>query len=380
MIIEVLNSSEATRRFADELSIDRLNELMDMSDILARNTAEEYKILVKNVMEAAFRQDAYWRLKKCQDLCCDSSIADIEDKIYELIDEIMTEYSTVDDIPAYSKVVDECWAEILRKQQDGFSGFPFKFPLLNEFATLDRGELFLFGAGPKQGKSIMLLNIAVALLMMDLSILYIDSELSTRMFTARLIAHLTGIKYRDINAGNYSEEDLANIAGWIGWIKTKKFTHKYIPIFDKQSIYTTIKKVYHTQGIDVLIVDYFKGGDEGDAFDIYRDLGGVVNMIKNQVCGDMNIAGLGAVQTTETGKVADSQRIVRNASTIAIIQPKTPEEIEEDGEECGNKKLRVVYNRNGMQHAAGEYIDLRFDGDHILYEQAEKQHIPHTPF
>jgi len=102
-------------------------------------------------------------------------------------------------------------------------------------------------------------------------------------------------------------------------------------------------------------------------------------MIKNQICGDMNIAGLGAAQATATGKVADSAKIGRNASTIAVIRDKTPEEIDTDGVECGNKKLTVVLNRNGMQMAQGEYIDLSFHGNLILYEQA-KQHIPVTPF
>ena len=80
-------------------------------------------------------------------------------------------------------------------------------------------------------------------------------------------------------------------------------------------------------------------------------------MVKNQICGEMNIAGIGA----------------------AMISDKTPEEIEADGAECGNKKLRVTVNRNGMQMTQDEYIDLLFDGNHILYEQA-KQHIPQTPF
>lgn len=102
-------------------------------------------------------------------------------------------------------------------------------------------------------------------------------------------------------------------------------------------------------------------------------------MIKNQVCGDMGIAGLGAIQTTATGKAADSVRIVRNASTLILIQSKTPEEIEEDGEECGNKKLRVVYNRNGMQMQRDEYISVQFDGNHVLYEEC-KQHIPQLPY
>ena len=102
-------------------------------------------------------------------------------------------------------------------------------------------------------------------------------------------------------------------------------------------------------------------------------------MIKNQVCGDMGIAGIGAAQATAAGKVADSAKIGRNASTIALIQDKTPEEVEADGVECGNKKLRVILNRNGMQHAQGEYIDLMFDGNRVSYEEA-KQHIPQTPY
>lgn len=102
-------------------------------------------------------------------------------------------------------------------------------------------------------------------------------------------------------------------------------------------------------------------------------------MVKNQICGSLNVAGIGAAQATSTGKVADSAKIGRNASTIAVIQDKTPEEINTDGIECGNKKLRVVLNRNGMQMAPGEYIDLRFNGNLILYEQA-KQHDPNAPY
>jgi len=102
-------------------------------------------------------------------------------------------------------------------------------------------------------------------------------------------------------------------------------------------------------------------------------------MVKNQICGNMGICGIGAAQATNTGKVADSAKIGRNASTIALIQDKSPEEVAADGAECGNKKLRVILNRNGMQMASNEYIDLFFDGNHIMYSQA-KQHIPHEPF
>lgn len=378
-IIECLESSEATRRYASELSIDRLHEFMEMSDVLARNTVEEYKMLVDNVLDSAFRRDTYSRLKECQELCCDRSLDDIEHKIYNIIDSVMTEFSTANDVPPYSDVVDECWEEIKSRQSNGFAGIPFKFNTLNEFATIEPGELFIFAAEAKQGKSMMLLNCAIDLLKQDLAVLYLDSELNTRLFTARVLAHLSGVEYKRLTSGNYSDEEAEKISESLAWMKTRKFTHIYIPCFDMQSIYTAVKKVKHTQGLDVLVVDYFKGSSEGDAFDSYQELGRFVDLVKNRICGEMGICGIGAAQATVNGKVADSAKIGRNASTIALIQDKTPDEVEADGVECGNKKLRVILNRNGMQHAISEYIDLFFDGNKVLYEEA-KQHIPQSPY
>ena len=225
----------------------------------------------------------------------------------------------------------------------------------------------------------MLLNCAIDLLKKDKAVLYLDSELNTRLFTARVLAHLSGIEYKRLTSGNYSQEEYSRIIQAKEWMKTRKFTHVYIPMFDIQSIYTTAKKVKHTQGLDVLIVDYFKSSSDGDAYDNYNSLGKLTDTVKNQICGDMGICGIGAAQATSTGKVADSAKIGRNASTIITITDKTQEEVESDGVECGNKKMRVVLNRNGMQHASDEYIDLQFNGNLISYEEA-KQHIPQTPY
>lgn len=378
-IIECLNASKAARQYAQKLSVESLNELIGMSDILARGTVEEYKMLVENVIDAAFRRDTYNKLKRCQELCCDRSQNNIEQEIYNIVDDVMMEFSTTNDVPQYKDVVDMYWEQIKSTQGGVYSGIPFKFPTLNEYATIEPGELFIFAAEAKQGKSMMLLNCAVDLLQRDKAVLYIDSELNTKLFTKRLLAHLTGIDFKRLGSGNYTSEEAKRIDDARAWLKQRKFTHIYIPMFDQQSIYTAVKKVKHTQGLDVLIVDYFKGSGDGDAFDSYQELGRFVDMVKNQICGELGICGIGAAQATSAGKVADSAKIGRNASTIAIIQDKTPEEIEADGEECGNKKLRVVLNRNGMQMAPGEYIDLFFDGNHILYAEA-RQHMPITPY
>ena len=378
-ILEALKSKESTAPFAEELTIEQLNDFFDNSEALARHTLEGYKLCVDNVMDAAFRRDTFQSLKRCEAMCFNESIKNVEQEIYRTMDDVMMEFSATTEVPAYSEVIDDCWDEIKGRQSAGYAGIPFKFPALNDYATIERGELFIFGAEQKQGKSMMLLNCAVDLLKQDYAVLYLDSELNTRLFTARILAHLSGVEYKRLTSGAYTKEEEKKILDAKEWMKTRKFTHIYIPTFDQQSIYTSVKKVYHTQGLDVLIVDYFKGKGEGDAFDSYQELGRFVDMVKTQICGEMNIAGIGAAQATVTGKLADSAKIARNASTIAMICDKTPEEIEADGAECGNKKLRVTVNRNGMQMAQGEYIDLLFDGNHILYEQA-KQHIPETPF
>lgn len=379
-IIEYLNADPATQKYASSVTVDQLQELITNSDNIARNNVPDYKTLVSNVLNAAFRRDAWQRLNECQKLCLDPRETDLEAKIYELIDDITTSYSVRNEIPLYADVVDDCWNEIKNRQSEGYAGIPFKFPHLNDYVTMENGELVIFAAEAKQGKSMFLLNCAADLLQKGKSVLYLDSELNTRMFTARMLSHLTGIEYKRLTSGQYTAEEAQEIENKREWLKTRQFVHIYIPMFSLESVYAAVKKVDHMFGkLDVLVVDYFKSSGDGDAFQTYSEMGKFVDMVKNKIAGDMGIAAIGAAQATSTGKLADSAKIARNASTICMIQSKTPEEIEEDGPECGNKKLTVVFNRNGMQMSAGEYLDFNFDGNHVLYEEAT-QHIPQTPF
>lgn len=380
-IRNMLSMKKGTEKAAESITIQALNGMFDVAKNIARTSPEDYKVIVDHVLDAAFRKNTYLKLIECERLCFNSSEKDIEHKIYETLDDVMMEFSTTNEVPQYKDVVEDYWHEIEQRQSPENNGaIPFKFDNLNAYVMIERGELVIFGAEQKMGKSMLLLNCAIDLLRRGLRVLYLDSELNSRLFTCRVISHLTGIEFRRVRAGQYSTEEYQRIAEEISWLKTRTFTHVYMPIFDEQSIYTTIKKVYHQQGIDVVIIDYFKGGDNEDAFATYQGLGGLVDLIKNEVCGDMNIAGIGAAQATATGKLADSAKIARNASTIVMLQNKTPEEIEADGEECGNKKLFVRFNRNGPQMTDGEYIDMVFDGDKVSYEEAPKQHIPDTPY
>ena len=350
-VINMLDLRKGTGYSKQILTVESVRDAIETAKNIARSSREDYRICVDKVLDAAFRRNTYQKLRECEKMCFSGSGDNIEQKIYQTLDSVMAEFSTSKDVPEYKDVVDRYWEEIQARQSPEQCGaMPFKFKTLNSYVMIERGELVIFGAEQKMGKSMLLLNCAVDLLRRGHRVLYLDSELNSRLFTCRMISHLTGIPFQKIRGGGYGEAEKKQIREQLDWLKTRSFTHLYMPIFDAQTIYTTVKRVFHQQGIDVLIVDYFKGGDDPDAFATYQHLGGLVDLVKNQIAGEMNIAAIGAAQSTSGGVLADSKKIARNASTIIMIQNKDQNEIEADGEECGNKKLIVKFNRNGPQH------------------------------
>ena len=212
-IVHILNLGEQSGKLnGSALTIASVKEFIENAGAIARSTVEGYLILVDRVLDTAFRRKAYQKLTECQSYCFNTEDQDIEKKIYAALDSVMLEYASTSEVPQYKDVVDDLWAEIQSRQDHAFSGMPFKFPTLNRYATIEPGELFIFAAEAKQGKSMMLLNCAVDLLRQGKSVLYIDSELNSRMFTCRLLAHLTRIEFNRVKSGNYNQEEAERIA------------------------------------------------------------------------------------------------------------------------------------------------------------------------
>ena len=303
------------------MTIDKLNGLMDMSDTLARNSYEEYEILAGNVINCAFRRDACRCLKRCIEDCKDMSKEDIQKNIYDRIDRIMTDYSSVNSMPLYSEIVESTWEHIKARQRGETKAISFPFKLLNEYVVLEPGECVCFTGGPKAGKSAMLLTITVSMLKKGKSVLYVDSEISDELFTMRILSHLTGIQFWKIrNGAALTEEEEAAILEAIEWLKQQKFMHIYMPVLKADPLYITAKKAKHQIGIDCIVVDYLKADNtKDDGFSVYADLGNVSDVLKNKIAGELGIAALTAAQATATGKIADSARIARSMSTVISI-------------------------------------------------------------
>lgn len=379
----ILRMHQATKDRVDVvLSIHAINDMISNADDIARKTIEDYRAVAEAVLDAAFRRETYKKLIEMEHLCVSGSEDDIAHEIYSSLDDIIMQYSTAGEMPEMKDVIDGYWEEIKARQRGEIEAITFPFELLNEYCVLEPGESVCLTAPQKVGKSAFLLTCTVDLLKKGKSVLYIDSEISTRLFILRMIAHLTKIPFKALRDGRYMPEDEQRIQEAIQWIKSRKFIHKYLPTFDASAMYLAAKRAKYLIDIDVIVVDYLKAtGSSNQAYEVYSELGVMSDTLKNKIAGDLQICALTAAQSTSGGeKIADSAKIARSMSTVITMIDKTVEEIERDGPECGTKKMRVRFNRNGDQMRDDEYIDMAFDGPTITYKQADKQHQIEVPY
>ena len=376
-IINILNAKEATKRMADKLTVESLTELIKLSEYIARPTLAEYNVLVKNVVDKAFRRDMMTTLSKCESLCKDDDNDKIQSKIYSEIDTLIAQYYIGQKMEMFGNRVDEMFAKLCAQQNDGgLSGVESKFPIANEYFTYEKGELVLVCAYRKEGKSIYCMNELMDKLSKGYRCLYIDSEMSDEQHYIRFLSLLAGISVKDIKLKRYDADGERRIDAANRWLKSHTYVHYYMTQLDQDQIYFTAKRMMNTVGLDFVIVDYIKSQGSNTSSEIYNMLGGYTDFLKNRIAGELQLPVLAAAQLNRNGEISDSFKIEQFASTVNILRRKSREEVERDGRDCGNYKLFVKLNRLGdqMGDISTDYIDLNFNGARVQFEQADRQH------
>jgi replicative DNA helicase len=375
-ITNLWNAREDTKPYAEAVSIGALNEMFDVAPIIARQSSGEYKLLVDQVFDSAFRRDALKKLQECEALCLRQDESEtIQTRIYREIEGLISSYQNLDEVVPLGERIDGIWAEIQQGQDsDSFTEFPF--PALNEYVKLSRTDAIVLAAREKRGKSLFLLNVAVDLLRKGKRVLVIDTELDTKLYVMRLICHLAHVRFVRLRDGVYDAEEEKRIGEAIAWLRGQNFCHVYRPQIDEDQLISITKKYLHTHGLDCLILDYLKGNNEKtylDAFQNSATLGKITDTLKNLLAGELGLFVLTAVQATNYGSIADSAKIIRNCSTLLYLERKTQEQFDNDGgAEYGNMTLNVRANRNGMIMGDDEYISLTLDGDYCTFTEAKQ--------
>lgn len=374
-IRSILNSRPSLEKMSRNLTDEDLDSILDFSPEIARTSVEEYKQVAFIVRDKAFRRETLKRLKSCESLCFNNEETDIRTTIYSALDDVIQTFGPSEKLRSMDEIIDDILMEIEEDQKEG-NYIPFFIPQLNDYCRIERTQTIVFAALQKRGKSIWLMNNMVSLLKQGMKCLYIDTEISDKEFTMRILAHLSQVEYRKIHDGKLSPEEKERVRSSARWIKTStKFVHKYIPVVSDAEIMSNVIKMKNTYGVDVVILDYLKANGEYtlDAYKNSAALGRTLDLIKNEIAGRMNLYTLVNVQAAGDFSVAKSKDIGRNCSTLVFLNRKTQEEIYNDGgPRYGNMKLTVLDNRSGSIMSEDEYISLTLDGDFCTFKECEQ--------
>lgn len=379
-----LKSNPKVSKTMDKYNIPSLQEFVELYKGMARHSISEYMSMAKDVTTYAFRRDLYKRLTRLSGECFNLSLSldELSGRVYHGIDTVAADFVCGEDTRLLGDEIDDIWHEIEgRRMDNGLYGLPSKYDSFNQYFTYETGELVVVQAKYKEGKSVLLMNEVVHKLKNGVPVLVIDTEMQTRLYVERLLAHLSGVEVKRVKSGNYSEEEAQKIRDSIDWIKKQKFKHIYKPEISDEELYITCKMWINKIGVRFLVYDYLKS-NESDTSTNYNVLGAKCDFLKNKIAGELNLAVLAACQLNRQGEVADSIKINRYLSVGIKYGHKTQEQIIRDGSECGNVYAKIYVNRLGtqmMEDDENEYIDLYFNGDTMMITEV-KQHNKNNTF
>lgn len=376
-----IESNPKVKKEFEKYNLPDMQEYIDMSGAISRETLNEYLDLVSRVIELSFKRDLNRKLEEYQKICySDIGLSELSQKVYSGLDSLTEKYITSNNIKIFGEVSDNLYQEICdRRDLSGTYGIPSKFKIVSDYFTYEPTELVLVSARMKKGKSALLMNEAMDKLQKGIPTLYIDTEMSDRLFFERVLANLTGIEVKRVKNGQLSDNEKINIEKAKVWIKKQPFVHIYDPSMTNEAVYSICKILKYKIGLRFVIWDYIKS-NETDSSLQYNELGSKCDFLKNEIAGELELAVLAAAQLNRQNQVADSDKLERYCSVSCKWEDKTAEEYLRDGAECGNYKLIIKLNRLGEQMTEDEYIDMMFDGNRMRIEQAKQQHKQAKPF
>ena len=252
----------------------------------------------------------------------------------------------------------------------------------------------VIGSRAKIGKTTLSVNITKNVGEQDIPVLYLDTEMvetgKYRDISIKMLSLVSGIDMKDIKNGSFAndpimKERVEDAADWI----EKHPNMKRIGIsgvdFEDQ-IYAMRKWVQSEVGFNpdgtakdcVIIYDYLKlmGADQvEESMREFQLLGIMMTSLQNFAVRyaipilaytQLNRDGLDG---EHAGVVAGSDRITWFCTAFCIFKPKGAEEIAQDGEHRGNRKLIVLLSRYGPGHDFGEYISFNMNKYRALIEE-----------
>jgi replicative DNA helicase len=248
-----------------------------------------------------------------------------------------------------------------------------------DFDTIMQGMmencLYVVSARRKEGKSTFLLNVAKNVAMRQNSVLYLDSEMSTKKQQYRLLSMISEVPERLLWNKEYlkTQETRDAVKQGIEIMRDIKLFHKTVPSFSINTIRTFARKYAKLHDINLLIFDYIKMPNESSFGENkeYQAIGKFTDGLR-QIGGEIGIPVLTAAQLNREMGVGMSDRIDHYCDARWQLVSKdddmlTAEREAFNGEIMGNMILDIPVNRNGE---AGTAFNFQFDRPILKFRES----------
>lgn len=324
--------------------------------------------------------------KKINQITGDEDVSDIigiiETPIMELTTQAYKEHSNntvlvgdnIDDYLTY-----------LENNQTDYLGIPTGMNKFDESigGGLRRKSITLIAARTGVGKSVIATNVAIHVAMTyNIPTLYLDTEMDLADQRNRMLANLSNVEINQIAKGKFANSFMNKESVIRAAKSLKNIPYHYISIAGQpfDNILNIAKRWIHQHvGFDengrtndcLIIYDYFKlmsSAGLSAAMQEYQALGFQITKM-HDFCVKYDIPCLSFVQLNRENEVAQSDRLLWLATTVAKFEPKSDEELADDGEQNGNRKLVLIKTRHGSGLDHGDYINLRMDGKYARLKE-----------
>lgn len=309
----------------------------------------------------------------------DEDVSDIigivENPVMELTTQAYKEHAN-NTVMVGDKIDD--YISYLENNQTDYLGIPTGMSRFDEAVGggLRRKSITLIAARTGVGKSVIATNVAIHVAMAyNIPVLYLDTEMDLSDQRNRMLANLSGVEINQIAKGKFARSLMEKSKVYEGAKLLRNIPYHYISIAGQpfDNILNIAKRWIHQHvGVDengktkdcLIIYDYFKlmsSAGLSAAMQEYQALGFQITKM-HDFCVKYDIPCLSFVQLNRENEVAQSDRLLWLATTVAKFEPKSDEEIADDGEANGNRKLVLIKARHGTGLEHGDYINLVMNG------------------
>ena len=265
----------------------------------------------------------------------------------------------------------------LHRSGAGLRGVRTGFPELdNLLSGMQKANLLILAARPGQGKTAIMLNMALHAAVTDnVPVGIFSLEMSKEELVDRFLVSQADVDAWRLKTGKLTEEDFTKLSEAMGRLADAPIFIDDTPGLSIMEMRSKARRLQMEHNIGIIVVDYLQLVDPGRRLDSRVQEVGIISQALKNLARELNIPVLSASQLSravesrgekkpQLSDLRESGSIEQDADVVMFLY--RPES--EVGGPTIQTKLLVAKHRNG----ATDEIDLLFRGDRVRFYSVER--------